>query len=166
MALPRQLQPSLTPDELAFLAEEDVVDIVPLFSMTKVRLLSGIYGPFTPPSAASVPLWLALSLKKKRKCRVVAPDWLAPEKLQALINDEKNNAEGFEPLPRRFLETSKLLLDIAPDDLPQPAALRSLLKDLREVRQAKIRLGLQSEGVMRGSYLQVSAVCGVQIGVA
>jgi hypothetical protein len=40
MALPRQLQPSLTPDELAFLAEEDVVDIVPLFSMTKVRLLS------------------------------------------------------------------------------------------------------------------------------
>jgi GINS complex subunit 2 len=40
MALPRQLQPSLTPDELVFLAEEDVVDIVPLFSMTKVRLLS------------------------------------------------------------------------------------------------------------------------------
>ncbi len=43
----------------------------------------------------------------------------------------------------------------ASDDLAQPAILRSLLKDLREVRQAKIRLGLQSEGVMRGSYLQV-----------
>jgi hypothetical protein len=28
------------------------------------------------------------------------------------------------------------------------------------VRQAKIRLGLQSEGVMRGSYLQVSEACG------
>ena len=40
MALPKVLQPSLTPDELTFLAEEDVIDIVPLFSMTRVRLLS------------------------------------------------------------------------------------------------------------------------------
>jgi GINS complex subunit 2 len=44
----------------------------------------------------------------------------------------------------------------AADDIQQPAVLRSLLKDLREVRQAKIRLGLRNEGVMRGSYLQVS----------
>jgi hypothetical protein len=92
MALPKVLQPSLTPDELTFLAEEDVIDIVPLFSMTRVRLLSvsmrwvsdfikltgqGIYGPFQPPSACSVPIWLALSLKRKRKCRIVCPDWLA-----------------------------------------------------------------------------------------
>lgn len=40
MALPKTLQPSLTPDELTFLAEEDAIDIVPLFSMTRVRLLS------------------------------------------------------------------------------------------------------------------------------
>lgn len=39
MALPKGLQPTLTPDELSFLAEEDVIDIVPLFSMTRVRLL-------------------------------------------------------------------------------------------------------------------------------
>ena len=40
MALPKTLQPSLTPDELTFLAEEDTIDIVPLFSMTRVRLMS------------------------------------------------------------------------------------------------------------------------------
>lgn len=40
MALPKALQPSLTPDELTFLAEEEVIDIVPSFSMTRVRLLS------------------------------------------------------------------------------------------------------------------------------
>jgi GINS complex subunit 2 len=34
------------------------------------------------------------------------------EKLQALLKDEKENGEGFEPLPRRFLETSKILLDV------------------------------------------------------
>ena len=48
------------------------------------------------------------------------------------------------------------LRNSASDDLHQPALLRSLLKDLREVRQAKIRIGLQSEGVMGGSYLQVT----------
>ncbi|RYF51371.1 MAG: hypothetical protein EOO38_03395 [Cytophagaceae bacterium] len=96
-----------------------------------------MYGPFQPPSACSVPIWLALSLKRKRKCRIVCPDWLVVgesasptpmiqsssvgpsiywlteiEKLQALLKDEKENAEGFEPLPRRFLETSKILLDM------------------------------------------------------
>ena len=34
--------------------------------------------------------------------------------------------------------------------------MRTLLKDIRETRQAKIRIGLQSEGVMRGRYLQVT----------
>lgn len=76
MALPKALQGGITPDELTFLAEEDVVEIVPLFSMSRVRLLSGTYGPFEPPRRAQVPLWLALSLKKKRKCRIVPPEWL------------------------------------------------------------------------------------------
>lgn len=39
MALPKTLQPALTPDELTFLAEDESIDIVPLFSMTKVRLI-------------------------------------------------------------------------------------------------------------------------------
>lgn len=34
------------------------------------------------------------------------------EKLQALLLDEKANAEGFEPIPRRFIETAKVLLDV------------------------------------------------------
>lgn len=39
-------------------------------------MLQGVYGPFQPPSKATVPLWLALSLKRKRKCRIVGPEWL------------------------------------------------------------------------------------------
>lgn len=45
MALPKALEPSLSPDELTFLAEEDAIDIVPLFSMSRVRLLSVSAGP-------------------------------------------------------------------------------------------------------------------------
>lgn len=48
----------------------------------------------------------------------------------------------------------------APDDLHSPSQLRSLLKDLREVRQAKVRQGLRNQGVFRGEYLQVcTATC-------
>jgi hypothetical protein len=72
---------------------------VPSFSMSPVRLISvsryslsrtsryfgvvltlfclqGVYGPFQPPAKAVVPLWLALSLKRKRKCRIIGPEWL------------------------------------------------------------------------------------------
>ncbi|GMK55652.1 hypothetical protein CspeluHIS016_0207080 [Cutaneotrichosporon spelunceum] len=156
MALPKHFQAGLTPEELTFLAEEELVDIVPLFSMSRVRLLSGVYGPFRPPARARVPLWLALSLKRKRKCRIVPPAWLAVEPLTALIKEEREQSEGFEVLPRRFFQVAKVLLDVAGDDLTEPGQIRSLLKDLREMRQAKTRIGLQSEGVMRGSYLQVN----------
>ncbi|WVN90329.1 DNA replication complex GINS protein PSF2 [Cryptococcus depauperatus CBS 7841] len=156
MALPKALSPSLTPNELTFIAEQYHINIIPLFSMTRVRLISGIYGPFQPPSAARVPLWMALSLKRKRKCRIVPPDWLTVEKLQDLFKSEKENGEGFERLPRRFMEISKVLLDTAPDDVSQTTLLRSLLKDIREVRQAKIRMGLQSEDVLQSDYLQVT----------
>lgn len=81
---------------------------------------------------------------------------LTAEPLQTLAKEEREKAEAFEALPRRFFEVSKVLLDVAADDLTQPGTLRSLLKDIRDMRQAKIRQGLQSEGVMRGSYLQVS----------
>lgn len=34
------------------------------------------------------------------------------ERLQAFLRDEKENSEGFERLPRRFMEISKVLLDM------------------------------------------------------
>lgn len=36
----------------------------------------GTFGPFSPNQRARVPLWLALTLKRQKKCRVVLPDWL------------------------------------------------------------------------------------------
>lgn len=39
MALPGFLAPSLTPQELAFLAEQEEIEIVPAFTMSPVRLI-------------------------------------------------------------------------------------------------------------------------------
>ncbi|KAJ9113672.1 hypothetical protein QFC22_005981 [Naganishia vaughanmartiniae] len=40
MALPTTLEPSLTPQELTFISEQQEIEIVPSFSMTKIRLVS------------------------------------------------------------------------------------------------------------------------------
>lgn len=37
----------------------------------------GIWGPFKPPSKSKVPLWLALDLKRRKRCSIVTPDWLS-----------------------------------------------------------------------------------------
>lgn len=44
-------------------------------------------------------------------------------------------------LPYHWYEFSQLLLDAAPDDLSNPDLISNLLRDIREVRQAKMRRG-------------------------
>ena len=47
--------------------------------------MQGDYGPFQPNIPVQVPLWLALLLKKRNKCRVQAPEWMQPDKLKGLL---------------------------------------------------------------------------------
>ncbi|CEQ42465.1 SPOSA6832_04275 [Sporobolomyces salmonicolor] len=120
------------------------VEIVPLVRMGVVEGLDGpsvTYGPLTPPQKASVPLWLAVHLKKKRKCRIIAPGWMSVLYLEQILREETTQGD-FSDLPRDYLEVSKVLLEVASDDLPAPDRLRLLLKDIREARQAKVREGL------------------------
>ncbi|KAI5450977.1 DNA replication protein psf2 [Naganishia albida] len=154
MALPPTLETSLTPQELTFVTEEQEIEIVPSFSMSKIRLVSGVYGPFDPPRRATVPLWLALSLKRKRKCRIVPPDWLSPEILSAMVQEEMNEPHAlWANIPRHLFETAKVLLDVAPTDLPDPAQIRSILLHLRHLRLAKIRSALRPPPPTNTSHL-------------
>jgi len=41
-----------------------------------VCLYQGDIGPFNPGLQTEVPLWLAVSLKQRQKCRIVPPDWM------------------------------------------------------------------------------------------
>ncbi|GAA5997072.1 DNA replication protein PSF2 [Rhodotorula paludigena] len=123
---------------------EGEVEIVPSVRMNVVEGLDGRhlqYGPLVPPQKARVPLWLAVHLKKKRKCRIVAPAWMSVVELESILKLEQTEAE-FSDLPRDYLEVAKVLLEVASDDVPAPDKVRLLLKDIREARQAKIREGL------------------------
>ncbi|KAJ1590819.1 hypothetical protein NDA11_003009 [Ustilago hordei] len=117
------------------------VTIVPLTSVDRVRLLSGIYGPFRPPTPAVVPLWVALHLKKRKKAVVVPPTWLTLDSLTETLKQETTQP-GFSDLPHYWIGVSQTLLANAADDVPNSNRVRALLKDIREARQSKILSGV------------------------
>ncbi|KDQ64364.1 hypothetical protein JAAARDRAFT_52317 [Jaapia argillacea MUCL 33604] len=159
MALPASIRSSVTPPELELIASEQLVDIIPLIAMDKTAFISGAYGPLRPPAKSRVPLWMATNLKLKKKCHIVPPDWLCVEFLQDRLMRETSQAEFCE-LPFRFAEVAKVLLDVASDDMQNPDKIRSLLKDLREARQAKSREGLQK---LDHSELSLPNFCSLEI---
>ncbi|KAI0321936.1 hypothetical protein OF83DRAFT_1167966 [Amylostereum chailletii] len=177
MALPASLRTSLTPPEMELIASEETIEIVPLISMERIAFISvrryvffvvaiavkaseqGAYGPLRPPNKTKIPLWMAMNLKLKKKCHVVPPEWLDADYLQERLAHE-TGAPNFSELPLRFAEIAKVLLDVASDDIQNPDRVRSLLKDIREVRQAKIRDGLKE---IDHSELTLINICSMEV---
>ncbi|KAH0673435.1 hypothetical protein KY284_024522 [Solanum tuberosum] len=128
--------------ELEFLAEDEMVEIVPNMRMEPLNLISGDFGPFRPQIAAQVPLWLAVALKKRGKCTIRPPEWMSVEKLTQLLEAERDS-EKFQLLPFHYVEISRLLFDHAREDIPDIYMVRSLIEDIKDVRFHKIGTGLE-----------------------
>ncbi|THH13644.1 hypothetical protein EW146_g6605 [Bondarzewia mesenterica] len=92
------LRISVTPPELELIASEQLVEIIPLITMERTAFISGAYGPLRPPSKCKVPIWMATNLKLKKKCHIVAPEWLnvGMERLLAGTLAGRNNAAGVQ----------------------------------------------------------------------
>lgn len=135
----------------------------------------GSIPPLQPPYRASIPLWLALLLKRQRRANIVPPPWLSSPSLESILKLETTLTPFSPPpsqpaslsnstlsppflpsgtadappdaLPYHWLEMGEMLLDVAADDIPDPDGARRLMRDLREVRMAKLRAGV---GVLEG----------------
>ncbi|KAF2998188.1 DNA replication protein psf2 [Curvularia kusanoi] len=128
MALP--LPPGLTPAEVAFLCEMELVTVMPRQRLEALELLGGPLRPLNPPQRSDIPLWLALLLKRQRRANILPPPWLNTHSLTAILDHETEHADTFSPPPRLappptdnaqpvsppFLPTSTA--DAAPDALP------------------------------------------------
>lgn len=91
-----------------------------------------------------VPLWIALILKSQDKCNIVPPEWLLATYLKSRYDAELAQPHRFSALPWHWLETSKILLARAPDDLADlTSQLKLIIQDLREIRLVKSRKGLR-----------------------
>ncbi|XP_053556959.1 DNA replication complex GINS protein PSF2 [Bombina bombina] len=130
--------------EVEFLAEKELVTVIPNFSLDKVYLIKGDLGPFNPGLPVEVPLWLAINLKQRQKCRIIPPEWMDVEKLEA-IRDQERREETFTPMPSPYyMELTKLLLNHASDNIPKADEIRTLVKDTWDTRIAKLRLSADS----------------------
>ncbi|KAF1820256.1 GINS complex, PSF2 component [Dissoconium aciculare CBS 342.82] len=203
MALP--LAPGLTPNEEGFLAEMELVTVIPRQKLERLELLGGPTQPLNPPFPASLPLWLALLLKRQKRCNISPPAWLSVDALTSILDMEKDEltAAVFSPspnlpppkgnalledpylwsesletsspyladsattraqpdaLPYHWLEISHLLLTHAADDFVAPDEVRTLVRDLREIRMSKLRKGFKVLGPEAG--VKMNGVGGMEI---
>ncbi|TYZ66032.1 hypothetical protein PybrP1_009048 [[Pythium] brassicae (nom. inval.)] len=136
---------ALTASETEFLAEQELIAILPHFHIKEnagmLNFVGGDFGPFQPGITTHVPLWLAIMLKQLNKCRIIQPSWFSVEYLTSRLEQEKNS-DIFEELPFHYLEIASLLFKNAAEDIEHVEHIRSLLEDIQNVRQDKIRNGL------------------------
>ncbi|CAO3649597.1 unnamed protein product [Mucor hiemalis] len=142
MALPRTHQASFTPGEIEFIAGDEKIMIIPKVKMPQLKCIKGNVGPFQPPLPVEVSVWLSLIMKKNNKCSIVCPDWLTVENLKKRHEEEEKENE-FSTLPFHYMELAQMLLETASDDIVNAEQIRKILKDIRETRQAKSRVGVK-----------------------
>ncbi|PVI07787.1 DNA replication complex GINS protein-like protein psf2 [Periconia macrospinosa] len=120
MALP--LPPGLTPPEIAFICEMELVTIIPRQKLEGLKLLGGPLKPLNPPQRASIPLWLALLLKRQRRANIVPPPWLSPIPLKAILDLETEQGDTFSPPPRLPPASSNNAVPFSPPFLQSSTA--------------------------------------------
>jgi GINS complex subunit 2 len=139
---------------LDFTAEEVLVTIIPSISHPTFKLTSYDVGPLESGMPVQVPLWLAVTLRKRGKCKIQIPSWLQKESLELLVKEEKSEHQRMLGiLPFQYTEIANLLLTYANEDMDYPEQVASLIQDLVEIRGDRIKLGIASiaETIQSGS---------------
>jgi len=125
--------------EVEFIAECYKIDIVPKFNQAMIHLISGDIGPFIAGHPHSVPLWVALNLRQRQKCRLLPPSWMSVGELERIKQEEKESAIFVEMPSPQYREITQMILDIASSDIPQADRVQTLVKDIWDMRLAKLR---------------------------
>ncbi|KAH9251141.1 hypothetical protein BASA81_011040 [Batrachochytrium salamandrivorans] len=140
-------------------AESGEISILPNFRLGKpLQLLDSTrVGPFIPQTPTTVPLWLALLLKKQNKCKIIVPDWLSPDVLLAQRQEERERSkqEYAKTANFHYREVAHLLLKHCAEDFEDADLVRSLLEDLDNLRNVKIRSGLKTVAKNQAETLKV-----------
>ncbi|KAK8662406.1 hypothetical protein V6N13_091983 [Hibiscus sabdariffa] len=137
-------------EEVEFMAEDELIEIVPNLRMDPLNFICGDFGPFLPQIATQVPFWLAVALKKRGKCAIRPPQWMSVGEspssspfFDMVLERERESQGAFQVLPFHYVEISRLLFDHARDDIPDMYMVRSLIEDIRDVRIHKVETSLE-----------------------
>ncbi|KAJ8967508.1 hypothetical protein NQ314_002823 [Rhamnusium bicolor] len=146
----------MDPDEVEYLGEKQFISIIPTFNSNTIHLISGgDVGPFRASIPVRVPLWMAINLKQQQKCKIQQPDWMEVEKLEKIKEDEKSSRTFTEMPSEHYMIEGKLILGCASDDIPRADEIRTIIKDIWDIRMSKIRSSVDTLVKNTGSYAGV-----------
>lgn len=132
----------IRPSQSEFIAEETVITVTSNVDHPRLFFISGEFGPLEAGLPVQLPLWLALTLRKKGKCKFKIPSWMTVASLEIFIQNEKEET-SLEPLPFHYMEIARLLLHNAREDVDNPDKISSLLQDLENIRMDRMKLSIQ-----------------------
>ncbi|KAG7166026.1 probable DNA replication complex GINS protein PSF2 [Homarus americanus] len=149
--------------EIEFLAEKFPITIVPNFAQEKLYLISGDVGPFNPGIPLEVPMWLGMNLRQRGKCRLVIPPWMDAEKL-AEKKEEESQSKVFTEMPcEHYLVVAQLLLSAAPEDIPNSQQVKTLVKDMWDLRISKLRSSVAEFIKIEGTHAKLDRLTLLEI---
>eukprot|EP00283_Hemiselmis_rufescens_P013270 CAMPEP_0173442766 /NCGR_PEP_ID=MMETSP1357-20121228/28133_1 /TAXON_ID=77926 /ORGANISM="Hemiselmis rufescens, Strain PCC563" /LENGTH=196 /DNA_ID=CAMNT_0014408575 /DNA_START=99 /DNA_END=685 /DNA_ORIENTATION=- len=136
----------LSAHELEFMAEDELVEVVPRFAFDEVNMACGSYGPFQPMMPTKVPLWFAIQLVQRNLAKVTPPQWLQEEEVQELWNreDASRKKQELQEVPFHYQEIAALILRHCSDSFDgREDKVRLTLKDIEDLREDKLRESLR-----------------------
>lgn len=138
-----------------YYAENELIEISPMVKSGRVALVCGNFGPFEPSIATRVPLWLALALKKVRRCKIIPPKWLQVQNIESVIQYERENETNLHPLPYYFSQVGAIrFLQHIVHDYPMDKSSISCKKGSMSVSSARINLSGILDGFADGHSVQ------------
>lgn len=132
---------SISASESEFIGEETLITITSGVEHPVFHFISGQFGPLHPGLPCEVPLWFAITLRKKGHCTIQPPDWMSVENLEKVLVDERVMQE-YSEIQFHFIEIAHLLLHHARDDIPLADQVAVLLQDIESIRLNRAKLGI------------------------
>lgn len=128
-------------DELNFLGENILIEVLPSVKTTipdNINLICGTFENLKPNKKVKLPLWMAVKLRQKSKCKIYPPFWLQIDFLQEHIKMERENTEKLIELPYFFYEVAHILCHKAHQDITNLDEVKNMCADIKSVRNEKI----------------------------
>lgn len=147
----------MDPSEIEFIAERQTVSITPKFTSNNIlHLISGDIGPFRAGLPIVVPIWIAVNLRQRQKCRIIAPDWMCVETLLEKKEEEKNSRYFTKMPSEHYMEVAQMLLAVAGTDIDRADEIRTAVKDIWDIRISKLRSSVDTFIKSSGRHAQLN----------
>ncbi|KAL7671167.1 hypothetical protein ACOME3_006074 [Neoechinorhynchus agilis] len=125
--------------DIEFLAESQIVTVLPSISMESIELLSvGTIGPFEAGIPIKVPLFAAIVMKRLNRCIILTPDWMMAFNIKSFLEAEQTVHLSLTETPNQFFgPVSKILLQRAPFDMNHANIVNYQIEEILDVRNDK-----------------------------